>query len=96
MVEFHQLVQEISWVQESVTPKRTPSQMPTPMVSLLKPICPPHPWWGDINILNGFDVTERTRVCGKNGNFQCSKGNNSKSMQSRVTVPVLCMSPHGA
>ena len=33
---------------------------------------------GDIKISNFFDVTERTRVCGRNGNFQCSKGNNSK------------------
>ena len=48
------------------------------------------------NILNGFDVTERTRVCGRNGNIKCSKGNNSKSMQSKVTVPVLCTSSHGA
>ena len=57
---------------------------------------PPHLWWGDINISNGFDVTERTRVCGRNGNFQCSKGNNSKSVQSRVTVLVLCTSSYGA
>ena len=34
------------------------------------------------NILNGFEVTERTRVCGKIAIFQCSKGNTSKSMQS--------------
>ena len=50
---------------------------------------------GDINISNGFDFTERTRVCGRNGNFKCSKGNNSQSMQSRVTVPLLCTSSHG-
>ena len=30
------------------------------------------------------------------GNFQCSKGNISKSMQSRVTIPALCMLSHGA
>ena len=36
------------------------------------------------NISNCFDVTERTRVCGRNGNFQCSKGNNSTSMQSKL------------
>ena len=48
------------------------------------------------NISNGFDVTERTRVCGRNGNFQCSKDNNSKSMQSRITVSVICSSSHGA
>ena len=45
-------------------------------------------------ISNGFDVREWTRVCGRNGNFLCSKGINSKSMQSRVTVPALCMSCH--
>ena len=43
------------------------------------------------NIPNSFDVTERTRVCGRNGNFQYSKGNNSKSMQSIVTALALCM-----
>ena len=48
------------------------------------------------NSSNGFDVTERTRVCGRNGNFQCSKGNNSESMQCRVTVSALCMSSHNA
>ena len=46
------------------------------------------------NILNGFEVTERTRICGKNAIFQCSKGNNSKKMQSRVTVPALCTLSH--
>ena len=56
---------------------------------------PPHHWWGGhTDILNGFDVTERTWVCGRNGKFHCSKGNNSKSMQSRVTVPALCTSSH--
>ena len=50
LVEFHQLVQEISWVQESVTP--TPTRTPTPMGSAVKPICPPHLWWGDIIIPN--------------------------------------------
>ena len=34
------------------------------------------------NILNGFEVTKRTRVCGKIVIFQCSKGNNSERMQS--------------
>ena len=42
------------------------------------------------NILNCFEVTEWTRVCGRNGNFQCLKDNNSKRMQSRVTVLALC------
>ena len=30
------------------------------------------------------------------GNFLCAKGNNFKRMQSRVVVPVLCTSSHGA
>ena len=29
------------------------------------------------NISNGFKLTERTRVHGRNGYVQCSKGNNS-------------------
>ena len=36
-MEFYPLVQEISWVQESVTPT------PTPTGSALKQICPPSP-----------------------------------------------------
>ena len=48
------------------------------------------------NISNGFHVTERTRVCGRNCNFQCSKGKNSNSMQSRVVVFALRMSSRGA
>ena len=39
------------------------------------------------NILNGFEITERTRICGKIAIVQCSNGNNSERMQSRVTVP---------
>ena len=31
-----------------------------------------------IYISNGFDITERTRVCGRNGYFQCSWNNNTK------------------
>ena len=31
------------------------------------------------NISNGFQLTKQTRVHGKNGYVQCSKGNNSKS-----------------
>ena len=42
------------------------------------------------NILNGFEVTEWTRVCGRNSNFQCSDGNNSKRVKSRVTILALC------
>ena len=106
MVEFHQLVQEISCLQDSLTPTPTPTQKPTPTESALKPRCPPLPlcvWGGgggagrgDINISNGFDVTERSRVCGGTGNFQCSKGNDSKTMQSTVTVPALCTSSDSA
>ena len=43
-MEFHQLVQEISCVQESV--------MPTPTGSALKPICPPSPLVGEDIIMN--------------------------------------------
>ena len=32
---------------------------------------------------------------GGNGHFQYSKGNNSKSKKTRVTVHVSCMSSHG-
>ena len=32
---------------------------------------------------------------GENGHFQYSKGNNSKSMTTRVMVHVFCMSSHG-
>ena len=47
------------------------------------------------NILNGFEVTDRTQVYGKKiAIFQCSKGNNTERMQSRVTVPVFCTSSH--
>ena len=31
----------------------------------------------------------------ENGHFQYSKGNNSKSWKTRVTVHVFCMSSHG-
>ena len=93
MVEFLQLVQEIALVQESVTPTPTQTHMPTQVGSALKPIC--HPTFrGGHKYLKRFDVTARTRVCGRNGNFQCSKDNNSRSMQSRVTVPALCKSSH--
>ena len=44
------------------------------------------------NISDGFDVTKRTQVYGRNGNFQCSKGNYSKNVQSSVTFPALCTS----
>ena len=34
------------------------------------------------NITNGIRVMERTQVHGRIGHVQCSKGNNSKSMQT--------------
>ena len=40
------------------------------------------------NMLSGFKVIERTRKL-------YTKGNNSKSRRTRVTVHVLCMSTHG-
>ena len=48
------------------------------------------------NITNGIRVMEWTRVYGRIGYVQCSKGNNSKNRQTRVTVHVFCMSSHGA
>ena len=48
------------------------------------------------NISNGFQLTERTLVHGRNGYVLCSKGNNSKSRQSRVMVQVFCTSSHSA
>ena len=48
------------------------------------------------NISNGFQLTERTREHNRNGYAQCSKDNNSKSRQTRVTVYVFCMSFHSA
>ena len=39
------------------------------------------------DILNRFQVTERTRFC----DAQSSKGNNSKSINARRMVLVLCM-----
>ena len=48
------------------------------------------------NILKVFQPTERTREHGINGYVQCSKGNNSKSGQTRVTAYVFCTSVHSA
>ena len=42
------------------------------------------------NISNGLQLTEQTRVHGRNGNVLCSKGKNSKSRQTRVTIHVFC------
>ena len=41
--------------------------------------------------LNGFQVIERTRFC----DGQSSKENNSKSINARVMVLVLCMVSYG-
>ena len=40
------------------------------------------------DIFNGFQAIERTRFCDR----QSSKGNNSKSINARLTVLSLCMS----
>ena len=45
------------------------------------------------NSTNGIGVVERTRVHGRNGYVQCSNGNNSISMLSRVT---FCTFSHSA
>ena len=42
------------------------------------------------SITNGIRVTERTRVHGRNGYIQHSKGINSKSRQTRVMVHKFC------
>ena len=47
------------------------------------------------NIINDIRVMERTRVHGRIGYVQCSKGNNSKSRQTRVMVHVFCTSSDG-
>ena len=44
------------------------------------------------NILNGFQVMEWTQIY----HCQISKGNNSKTAWTRVTVLVFCMSPDDA
>ena len=48
------------------------------------------------NIINAFQVTERTWAYGRNHYFECSKGHNSKSKQVRVIGLVYCMLPHDA
>ena len=48
------------------------------------------------NISNDFKDIEQTHVYGGHGHCQYSKGNNSKSRKTRVTVHVFCMSSHGA
>ena len=51
------------------------------------------------NIWNGFQLTELTRVHGRNGYFQYllrSKGGNSKSRLTRAKILVFCTSSLGA
>ena len=48
------------------------------------------------NISNLIRVMERTRVYGRNGYVQSSKGNNSKSRQTPVKVHVFCTLSHSA
>ena len=43
------------------------------------------------NISNCFQITEWTRVHGRNGYVQCSKGSNSNSRQIRDMVPLICV-----
>ena len=47
------------------------------------------------NVMNSIGVMERTRVHGRNGYVQCSKGNNSISRQARIIVHVFCTLSHG-
>ena len=46
------------------------------------------------NISNSFQVTERTQIYYRNHYFQSSKGHNSKSRLTRVTVLVFCTLSH--
>ena len=48
------------------------------------------------NITDDIGVMERTRVLGRNGCVQSSKGNNFISKQSRVMVRVFCTSSYSA
>ena len=48
------------------------------------------------NIRNDIRVKVQTGVYGRNGYVQCSKGNNSINMQTRVTVHVFCILSHNA
>ena len=49
------------------------------------------------NISHGFQLSERTRVQGRNNDYvQCSKGNSSKSRETKVTIHVFCTSSHSA
>ena len=46
------------------------------------------------NISNGFQLTRRTRVDGRNGYVRCSNSNNSNCRQTRVLVHVFCSSSY--
>ena len=48
------------------------------------------------NISNSFQVTEWTQKYYRNHYFQSSKGHNSKSRLTRVTVLVFCTLSHNA
>ena len=48
------------------------------------------------NISKDFQLTERTRELCRNGCVQYSKGNDSKSGQTRVKGHVFCTSSHSA
>ena len=50
----------------------------------------------DNNILNGFQLTDRTRVHGRNDFVQRSKDNNSKNRQTSAMVYMFCTSSHSA
>ena len=48
------------------------------------------------NNSNCFQLTEQTQVHGRNGYVQCSKGNNSRTRQSKVMVHAFCMLKNGS
>ena len=79
-------------VQRAITPKVGKQSYSSCVLHIVLYICVKFPE----NISNGFQLTEQTRVHGRNGYVQCSKGINSKCRQTRVTVHVFCMSPHSA
>ena len=53
-------------------------------------------WEISWNISNGCQLSEQTKIHGRNGYIQCSKGNNSKSRQTRLMVHEFCTSSHEA
>ena len=68
-MKFHQLVQEISWVQEFVTP--TPTSTPTPTGSALKPICPPYLWLGGGGQNDRAAFSESVKIIGGELGLHC-------------------------